>query len=98
MLKFSLEINKTITKKDVRQKPLKDYYNSPNRLYNPSHPAILRSKSLPNSSEINFEQGTISAIVSPKNGKKFMTLSNIHVTFLDQMKKQKRQILKKIPS
>jgi hypothetical protein len=61
MPKLSLEINKTIKKNYSEEAKGKNTF---------LNPAILRSKSLPNNSEINFEQDTISAIVSPKNGKK----------------------------
>ena len=50
MHKFSLGINKTIKKKDVKQKQKCD---------NLSDPVILASKSLPNNSEINFKKDHI---------------------------------------
>jgi hypothetical protein len=64
MQKFSLEPNKTIIKK-ARPKPsLKEYYNSPSRIDTHLNPAILRSKSLPNNSEINFKKDEIADITN----------------------------------
>lgn len=66
MYTLSLEISKTIQKTTKSGTPRTQYSTS---LPKSIQPAILRSNSLANS-KINFEQGTISAIVSPKNGKK----------------------------
>ncbi len=70
MYTLSLEISKTIQKTTKSGTPRTQYSTS---LPKSIQPAILRSKSLPNNSAINFEQGTISgisAIVNLKNGKK----------------------------